>query len=332
MEDKKEKLGFFSRVRIAVTKLENYGIFLEEKTSIAVKYFFLIVLVLAICMATVETYSFMKIVSKGYTYIKNELPDFSYTNGNLEFSKNVQSYDSEFDLYMIADTSSDLSGETLKEYKNNIKSIGIIFLKDKAVYLYGNNEVEYVYTDLSKEYGIDNIDRQGLIEKIDSIGMIGIATTIFIMLLIGLYILQLFSIFMDWIIISIFAFVVARICKINMTYKHVWNISIYALTFPIILTIIYNVAYYLIGFYTDYFRMVYLLISYIYVVAVILMIKSDLIRQQIEVQKIIEVQKQVHEELKEDNNKDEQKEPKDEESDENKIDDLGNQEPDGSEI
>lgn len=335
METNEEKLRFFSRIKIAVIKLENYGVFLEEKMSIAVKYFFLIVLILALCIAIVETYSLMKIASKGYTYIKNELPEFSYSDGNLEFSHIVQSYDEEFNLYMIADTTEELTVEKLQEYKSNIKAMGIIFLKDNAIYISGNNEVKYLYSDFSSEYGITSFDRQTLIEKIDSIGLMGIALTMFSILLIGLYILQVVTIFMDWLIISIFAFFVAKICRINMTYKHIWNISIYALTFPIILTIIYNAAYYLTGFYTEYFRMVYLMIAYVYIVAVILMIKSDLIKQQIEVQKIVEVQKQVHEELKEKVNDKKEEENKNEDKKENNEednDDLLNQEPDGSEI
>lgn len=338
MENENNKIGFFSRIKIAVAKLENYGMFLGEKTSVAVKYFFLIVLILATVMALVETYSMMKMVNKGYQYVKNEMPDFSYSDGNLTFSENTQGYDEEFDIYMIADTADSVSDEAIQQYRDTIKSTGIIFLKDKMIYKVGADEAQYKYTDLASQYGVNSLDKAALIEKIDSIGIMGIAFTIFVILVIGLYFVELISVFMDWILLTIFAFFSAKICRLNMNFKQAFNISIYALTLSIILSMLYNIAYYLFGFYTEYFRTVYFLISYVYIVAVILMIKSDLLKQQIEVSKIIEVQKEIHEELENQEEKnDESKENKspeknDDNNEKNSDGDASAGEADGSEI
>lgn len=333
-----KKIGFFSRLKIAVTKIEEYGIFIQEKTSKAVKYFFLIVLILSACMAIVETYTIMKVVNKGYEYLANELPEFNYQDGSLEFSEFVDSYDSDFDIYMIADTSDDLTDEKVDEYKDKMKSIGVLFLKDRAIYKDGIMETEYKYSELSEEYGIDTLNKESLIEKVNSIGMVGIAVTLCAIILFGLYIIQIISVFMDWLMISIFAYVSAKICRTPINFKQSFNISIYALTLPIILSILYNTAYYLFDFYTEYFRLVYLLVAYVYVVAVILIIKSDMIKQQIVVQKIEKVQKEISEEAeekeeqednKENNDSEDKQEPENKEDDEN--DDIAG-EPDGSEI
>ena len=333
MENQNKKIGFFSRVKIAVTQLENYGIFLEEKSSIAIKYFFLIVLCLAFVMALVETYTVMQMVSKGYEYMKNELPDFLYADGNLQFEKEVQAYDEEYDFYMITDTAESIAQEKLQEYKNDVKSMGIIFLKDKAIYKAGGSETEYQYRDFVEQYGFENLDKEKLIEEIDRIGLVGIAATLFIMLIFSVYIFQVVNVFMDWMIMYIFTFVTARICRIAIQMRHAWNISIYTLTLSIILSMLYHVAYYLTGFYTEYFRVVYLLVAYVYVVAVILMIKSDLIRQQIEVARILEMQKQIQEEPeeREQENPDKPEKKKNKKDEENKEDTI-DEEPDGSEI
>ncbi len=90
MENK--KIGFFSRIKIAVAKLENYGVFLEEKIAVAVKYFFLIVLILSIGITAIQTYDMMKAFKKGYEYIQKELPDFTLENGNLQFSERIYEY------------------------------------------------------------------------------------------------------------------------------------------------------------------------------------------------------------------------------------------------
>ncbi len=337
MENENKKMGFFARIKIAVTKLENYSLFLEEKTAVAVKYFFLIVLLLAVTIGIVETYSIMKMVNKGYHYIQNEMPDFSYENETLQFSQNITSYDEEFDFYMIADTSEDLTPEKMQTYRNQIKSVGILFLKDKAIYKSGIEEVEYKYADFINKSGITTLDKAQLIQEINSIGRMGIAITVFLLIVVGIYIIQLISIFLDWIVIAIFAFLSSKICKINLPLKGAFQISIYALTLSIILSMLYNIAYYLAGFYTEYFRLVYLLISYVYVVAVILMMKSDLLKQQAEIGKIIEVQKKIQEESENLEEKEEEKKEnkKPEEKDtEKKPEDkpLEGGEPDGSEI
>ncbi len=333
MENQTKKIGFFSRIKIAVTKLENYGIFLEEKSSVAIKYFFLIVLCLTFVMALVETYTVMQMVSKGYEYMKSELPDFSYADGNLKFTQEVKAYDEEYDFYMITDTADEISQEKLQEYKNDVKSMGIIFLKDKVIYKAGGSEAEYQYRDFVEQYGFENLDKAKLIEEIDKIGLVGIAATLFMMLMFSVYIFQVVNVFMDWMIMCIFSFFTARIFRISIQMKHAWNISIYALTLSIILTMLYNIAYYLTGFYTEYFRVVYLLIAYVYVVAVISMIKSDLIRQQIEVAKIVEMQKQIQEEPNEpeQENPDQPEKKKNKKDEENKEDTI-DEEPDGSEI
>lgn len=328
-----EKIGFFERIKIAVVKLENYNKFLGEKTSVAVKYFFLIVLILAIVMGAVETYGIMKMINKGYSYIQNELPDFSYENGELKFAENIIAHDEEFDLYMITDTEEEVSSEKMQEYEDTIKSNGLIFLKDKVIYRVGNNNQEYEYKKVAEGYNLETLDKNMLIEKINSVGLFGIATTIFLIMTFSLYTVEIVTIFLDWLMITFFAFIVSKICGIFINFKACFNIAIYALTLPIILTGLYNIAYFIFNFSTEYFRVVYLLISYVYIVAVILMIKSDLVKQQIEVAKVVEVQKEVHDELneqKDEDKKDDKKEEKDSEN-ENTNNDL-NGEPDGSEI
>lgn len=336
MENESKKIGFFSRIKIAVTKLENYSIFLEEKMSVCIKYFFLIVLLLAIVMGIVETYSIMKVVSKGYSYIQNELPEFSYENGALTFSENIQAYDEEYDINLITDTSDEVSDELVESYKDTIKNTGLIFLKDKLIYKVSGEETEYKYSELSDAYSIEKFNSQDLENQLDQVGLSGITATIFIILTIGIYIIQLIYIFLDWVVIAVFAYITSRICRINLSLKQSWSISIYALTLSIILMMIYSIAYYVAGFYTEFFRIVYLLIAYIYVVAAILMMKSDLIKQTVEVNKIVEKQKEINGENTE-NPKDEQNDDKDDNDDNSEKKkkskkDTVDEEPDGSEI
>lgn len=328
----KQKLSFFSRMKIAVTKLEDYSVFLEEKVSTAVKYFLLLILIVSFIIAIVQTYDVTKMINRGYHYIENELPEFSYEDGKLKFSQIVNAYDKDSDFYLFADTSDEITNQNIEDYRKIITNYGLIFLNNKVIFVSEGRIIEYNYEELAAQYEINTLNKQQLIEKFDSIGFIGLIITIFLVMLVSIFIVKVISVFMDWLLLSIFAYCAVKICRINMTYKQTFNISIYALTLSILLNVVYDVVSYLTGFYMPYFRIMYLLISYVYVVAVIFMIKSDLLRQQREITKIVEIQKQVHEELKEEKQEENEEKDKEDDKKEDSEENGISGEPDGSEI
>ena len=79
METEK-KLNFFQRIFVAIFKLEDYGIFLFEKLSNAIKYFLLLILLMTIVLGIVNGYKSYLMITKAYDYIYNELPDFKFEN------------------------------------------------------------------------------------------------------------------------------------------------------------------------------------------------------------------------------------------------------------
>ena len=213
----------------------------------------------------------------------------------------------------------------------------MLLLKNKVIYKTDSNVYEELFENLARDYGVSSFDKNEIIEKIDSVGIVGAAVVMFLIMLIGIYIAQLLSVFLDWIMMAVFAAITASITRINISYKQAFNISIYAFTLPILFSMIYEISYSLFGFNSQYFRMIYLLITYVYIVAVLLMIKSDLVKQKIEVQKIVEIQKQVSEEGEEDTKEEDKTEEKSDDKTEkkeekNQEDNNISNEPDGSEI
>ena len=107
-----------------------------------------------------------------------------------------------------------------------------------------------------------------------------------------------------------------------MNYKAVFNMSIYAITLSIMLKAIYVVITMLTNFEIKYFELMYIAVSYITLAAAIFLIKSDVIKQHLELMKIIEESKEKIEqtiviprkkEEKDEDKKDETKEEKKEE-------------------
>ena len=333
-----KKLSFFERINISVFKLENYGIFIGEKFSKSIKYFLLLILMIAIIVSLLDVYDFCKIINKTFDYIKNELPDFSYADGILKADEVVEAYDQEYKFYLYINTTDEINEETLKEYKTHIydNGFGLILLNNKLYYYLNSNQIEYSYKELSSNYSININNKNDLIQKIDNIGIVSLGIVFFLINLFISYITNFITTLSDCILVAIFGFIASKFCRVRMKGNVAITLAIYSLTLSVILSIIYTIIYDITGFEIKYFSLMYLLIAYVYIIAAILMIKDDLIKQSIEVEKIIDVQKQVKEELEsekntEENNEEEQKNKNDENPKEN--DDLNlNNEPDGSEI
>ena len=113
-----------------------------------------------------------------------------------------------------------------------------------------------------------------------------------------LFISFLIQFMIDILILSVVGFLFSRLVRLKLKFKSIFNISIYAITLPIILYLVYGIVNLYTGFSIRYFEIAYNAISYIYVVTAILIIRNDLIKQQIEVGKIVKEELKIREEKK----------------------------------
>lgn len=360
MEQKETKLGFFSRLKKAIFELEDYGFFLGEKLTVAFKYFFILVFLVSVIFSLAVTYKCSDAINKTFSYVENELPEFEYKDGSLHFNNVVDAYDHDYGFTLLADTTENLSEEKIKEYKNKVYeqgNYGAVLLKTKLILITADYEesihyAEYVANvqnmdpEMAEEINITN--KQDLIDLMYEIGIPNILISIFIILVIGVYLANLFIVLSDICVVAIFGWFAARICGVSFKINPMIALSIYGLSLSIILDLVFDVIYIMTGFTVQYFNVIYLLIAYVYIIAAIFMIKYDLIKHTEELKKIIEVQKQVQKDLAEEKI-DKNEELEKEESEENKEDDKKektdeksddkdeekpeeNRDPDGSEI
>ena len=96
----------------------------------------------------------------------------------------------------------------------------------------------------------------------------------------------------------------------KIKYSALYNIAAYSLTLPIILNIFYVIVQAFTGFQIKYFEVMYTTIASIYVATAILMIRSDVIKKQIELTRIVSEQEKVREELKKREEEEKQQEEK----------------------
>ncbi len=146
-----------------------------------------------------------------------------------------------------------------------------------------------------------------------------IIISLFLGIFVGLFLTSLLDVFT----LSLFGLITCFMAKIKMNYKAIFNMSIFALTLSMLLRTIYFVVNLLTSFEIKYFDVMYVAISYISLVAAIFIIKSNVIKQHLELMKIIEENKDKIEDtlanLKKPKEENKEEEEKDEREDEDEA-------------
>lgn len=277
--EKNKKVGFFERIKISVFDLENYDKFLDEGFGKAFLYLLKLLFIITIIISLSSSVKLMKEFDVFLSYIVNEFPEFSYTDGNLTIEKTVDAYDKKYDAKLIADTG-EVTDEQLEEYKNIAIESGYsaILLKDRLIVNANGMQAESTYSEFFKTFGIDALNKKNVTDAYNGNGFqFTVGAGIFVYSFMVLFVQNLIVIMENILIVALFGWIVSKILKASLRFSNALSISVYCLTLSNILSTLYSLAYAHLGFEIKMFDIMYLVIAYIYMMAVILMNKVDII-------------------------------------------------------
>lgn len=330
-ENKEQKISFLTRLKWAIFNVENYDFFAVEKIHKAFVYFIKLLLIFTVIICIPITYIFGNYYKRTVNYIINELPNFTYENGKLNVEKEETITKESKSGIVIIDTTITSETEEAQELVKKVKTYqsGIVLLNDRAIIKLPTSEQtsSYLYNEI---INYDRIEKWEVTDYINSIPVESVYIAFYIISIIYLFSIYFIIILMDVILLSILGVITSRILGMKLRYLPIFNISIYALTLPILLNAIYIIVNTLTGFEIQYFQIMYNAISYIYLVTAILMIKSEMIKQQIELMKLEEEQKKVKEELEKQKEEEEQKQREKDDEKKQEQNDESEGEPEGS--
>ena len=173
-------------------------------------------------------------------------------------------------------------------------------------------------------------NKEEFINLISGNNMIYTYMLFFVTIFVYMFIIHFASNIVDAVVLGALGYIFARIVKLRLRFKATFNIGIHALTLPIILNLIYIIVNTFTNFTISYFQWMYTTISYIYVAVAILMIKTEIINQKIQLMKLEKIQEKVaNEDTIEEEPEEKKKEEKKEKQKEEKEKDNGEQ-PEGS--
>ena len=322
IEEKKEEykelkgMGFFKKVKYSIFNIEKYPEMATEGIGKALSYIAKLVVVLAIVLSIWTLYQTYQMINEGTSYLENEFPDFSYSDGTLTVnSEEAIVIENEQFGKIIVDTNTD-SEETINQYLNQINEYGVgaLVLKNRVVLknITMIGEVSYNYQESLNSMNLTEFNKQDVVNYVQN----GEINTLYFSVFVSLFIYSFAMYFINtlWyaIIIGIVGYFTMWILKMRMRFVAVFNMAIYALTLSTILNILYLIVNIIFNFTIEYFSIMYVTVATIYLLAAIFILKTDLIKKQAEVMKIVETQQMVKKELEEQEREKKEQEEKEE--------------------
>ena len=336
------KTNFFKKVWYSITKFEQYPSMATEGVGRAIKYLIILTAFVTIFITLGSLIEMKRTVEDLAKYIDENIPEFSYIDGNLtmDIQESLIVEDVQYDgIDKIVINTLTETDEQKQQIENNNLVVGttIFLFKDEIILeVKTDNEQtlrqNYTYNDFLTSYTqqyIEKFDKADFIQYLTSDKMytfyLSYGTSIFISLLL----INLIVVLLDSFEIALLGWITTIISRIKMRFVAIYNMAVYSLTLPMILNILYVIVNYFTDFTITYFQVAYITIAYIYLTAAIFILKDDFIKKMQEVEKIKQEQLKVREEIKKEEQEKEE-ENKDKEDNKDKKDEKGD-EPQGSE-
>jgi len=213
------KMGFFAKIYYSITSFKKYGQFLRSSTASAVLHVLVIALLCCVITYIPAVNSYNIIVDKMIEYIDKKAPDFKFANGKLEVYGDMPIILDGADATIIIDTSPGAE-DILNSYDR------VILITDDQIIQ--KNYVDRTYIGLEAFNGLE-MTKETLMEVLPLLKTLGIP----VFILLGLLSVggKLVSIF----IVSVIALIINSIKNTNLSYRSLFKISAYSLTFPLII-------------------------------------------------------------------------------------------------
>ena len=318
------KKGFFKKVKLSIFNVEKYPELAVEGVPRVIGYLAKIVAVLTIVICVCLIIKTNQIVKQAVDFVETSFPDFSYQDGILDVKADeALKYENDYIGKVIVDTKIDTEQEeNISNYTQEIeqKGNGVIILKDRIII---KNEAimgtaAYEYSNVLNQMGFTNFDKNGVVKYARGTQMASLYISVFITIFIYAFSMYFLNTLMYVLMCSIFGYFASLFAKVKIRYAAIFNMAVYAITLSTILNIIYIVCRLFMNFSIQYFEVMYISVATIYLFAAIFIIKDDLLKKQVELTKIIEVQKEVKKEMEEKDKEEKPEEPEDDEKKEEK--------------
>ena len=284
------KIGFFKKIKISVIDFDKYHKIASERGIRGLLYLVELILVFAMILSFAISYKSTNAIKGIGKKLENQVPEFYVENNQMHIDSRepilIESQDySEFKIIL------DNENEDLEYYKeqfeikNNSEYIIVLNKDGVKIQTPTNQKIIKSYKELKEQYKISIESKRDIINLANNNELL---LAIFVVMLIPLFITFFASTLLDVLALSLIGVIVKRLIRLPLNYSAIFGMSASAITLPIILNLIYLILNLIYGFEMEYFQVMYTIIAYIYLIAALIIMKANLVKNKIMIARIIE--------------------------------------------
>ena len=270
---KKVKMSFIKKMKVSIFDFDKYYLIASESITRSLIFLLEIFTLFAVIVSFSITYK----IAQGGKSISDamieKMPEFSLANYELscdiEEPVVIENTDNFIKVKVIFDNTEDnnIYMEQFKEYNG----YAIAFTKYNLTIKYSEDRIEtYKYKDMQVEL---NINKDRVVQILQNNR---IYTIIFVYVAITLFIIYFVSMLLDILALALLGLIITKLVRLPLRFYSVFAIAVASTTLPIILNLAYLLANIFLNFTMPQFQVMITLVSYIYLIAGIMILRSNL--------------------------------------------------------
>lgn len=283
--EKEIRLSFFRRMKMSIFDFDKYHIIASEGLGRAMMYLIKLMLLFALVMSAASIIKVSQLLDQGIEYFSSNVPNFYFENNEfvLDSETDVTIENHEYtDFKIILTNSETYSEDEIRDFDG----LTVAFTK-KHVLLKQQNSTSITtqtYEELGNTIDLNEINKDYIVNMFSGENSYNILANIFAVIFISTFLTYFLTAILDTIALSLLGFIVSRLIRIPFKYGALYSLSISAITLPVILNAIYLIVNMFTGFVIPYFQIMYTLIAYVYLIAALLIMRSEIIKKKVQIQ------------------------------------------------
>lgn len=269
---KKIKMSFIRKIKVSIFDFDKYYMIASESISRSLIFLLELFILFSVIAAFSVTYKISESGKEICDKIVTEIPEFTLENYeltcNIEEPAIIESNDEFAKFKVIFDNS---SSNTYEEQFKDYNGYAIAFTKHNIIIKVAEDRIEnYKYEDIKVDV---KINKDTIVQLLQNNK---IYTLIFIYIAILLFIVYFISMIIDILALAILGLIITKLVRLPLRFYSVFAIAVASTTLPIILNLLYLIANIFWNFTMPQFQVMITLVSYIYLIAGILILRSNL--------------------------------------------------------
>lgn len=280
-EVKQLKIGFFKRLKMSIINIEQYHFLAAEGPKRAIGYLAILMFLFATIFSVALNIKIDNKIKEAVEFTKENVPYFEVVNNKFHI-ESEEKLEYEKDHYkIIVDNNPDYN-KYIDEISNYNGTFLLINENNVILKLDFGSPIALSYDNITKAINKENINKESLLTFFNE-NKIKIYILLFIYILLEVYIIYIISTLIDVLALSLIGILTEKFSGLYLKYGATLSMAVSAMTLSTVLNLAYLVIRTFTGFYIKNFQILYTIISYIYMVMAILIMRSNILKGKLSV-------------------------------------------------